>query len=108
MVAVLDGPPGAGKSTFVADLVARITTGRALPNEADARRPAADVVMLGHEDSPGHTIRPRLDAAGADPARVHLLTDVAGRMPRLPDDGDAIESVVRETGARLLVVDPVS
>ncbi len=104
MVAVLDGPPGAGKSTIVVDIIARLTTGQPLPNEACVSRPVADVVMLGHEDSPEHTIRPRLDAAGADPARVHLLDAVGGRLPRLPDDAEAIEFVIREKHARLLVV----
>jgi hypothetical protein len=108
MVVVLDGWPGAGKSTLVIDLIARLTTGRPFPNEAASSRPASDVVLMGDEDSPEHTTRPRLDAAGADAARVHLLADVGGRRPRLPDDGAAIEGVVAERGARLLVVDPIS
>jgi len=107
MVAILDGPPGAGKSTVVIDLVARLTTGRPFPDEIGTR-PVADVVLLGQEDSPEHTIRPRLDAAGADPRRVHLLADIGGRMPRLPEDGQSIERAVRDTRARLLVIDPVS
>lgn len=107
MVSVLDGPPGAGKSTLVIDIVARLTTGRPLPGETGSRPPAT-VVLLGHEDSPEHTIRPRLDAAKADASRVRLLMDIGGRPPRLPDDGAEIERVVRETGASLLVVDPIS
>jgi hypothetical protein len=109
MIAVLDGPPSAGKSTIVIDIVARLTTGRPLPDEPSGdARPAVSVVLLGHEDSPEHTIRPRLDAAGADAGRVHLLADVGGRMPRLPDDAEEIERLVGETGARLVVIDPVS
>jgi hypothetical protein len=65
-------------------------------------------VLIGNEDSPEHTIRPRLDAAGADVARVHLLADIGRRLPRLPDDGDEIGRVVREMNAQLLVIDPVS
>lgn len=108
MVAVLDGAPGTGKSTVVLDLVARLTTGRPLPNESGGSRTPTAVVLIGNEDSPEHTIRPRLDAAGADPAQVHLLADIGGRPPRLPDDGEEIERVVREMGAQLLVIDPVS
>lgn len=108
MVALLDGDGGMGKSTIVIDLIARLTTGRPLPNEVRASRPVTDVVMLGHEDSPQHTIRPRLDAAGADSRRVHLLADVGGRMPQLPDHAGEIERVVAQTGARLLVIDPIS
>jgi hypothetical protein len=108
MVAVLDGEPGTGKSTVVIDLIARLTTGRPLPNETETDRAPVDVALLGHEDSPEHTIRPRLDAAGADCARVHMLAEIGGRFPRLPDDGDVIERVVRDTRAKLVVVDPVS
>ncbi len=108
MVTVLDGPPGAGKSTLVVDIIARLTRGQSLPNEAGVSRPVADVVLLGHEDSPEHTVRPRLDAAGADPARVHLIETIRGRLPALPADTDEIERVVRDKCARLLVIDPVS
>jgi hypothetical protein len=108
MIAVLDGEPGAGKSTLVTDFIARLTTGRPFPNETIASRPPSDVVFLGDEDSPEHTMRPRLYAAGADSSRVHLVTDIGGHRARLPDDGEAIERVVVERGARLLVVDPVS
>ncbi len=36
--------------------------------------PIGDVLMLSAEDDPADTIRPRLDAAGADVKRVHLLS----------------------------------
>lgn len=107
MLAVLDGAAGAGKSSVVIDLAARISTGRPWPASAGHREPR-DVILLGHEDSPQHTVRPRLDAAGADSARVHMLEEIAGRLPRFPDDAAEIEGVISETGAALLVIDPIS
>ena len=107
MISVLDGPPKVGKSSVVVDLAARITTGRSWPVGAGTNEPRA-VILIGHEDSPAHTIRPRLDAAGADPARVHLLTEIAGRLPELPTDVDEIEKAIVNTRAALVVFDPIS
>ena len=50
----------------------RISTGRAWPDGAPC--PLGDVVILSAEDGLADTIRPRLDAAGGDPKRVHALT----------------------------------
>jgi putative DNA primase/helicase len=107
MIAVFDGAPGTGKSSVVCDLVARMTTGRPWPGAVGNNEPRT-VVLIGGEDSPEHTIRPRLNVAGADPSRVRLLTDVGGRLPCLPGDAAAIEQAIAETRAGLLVFDPVS
>lgn len=107
MIAVVDGPPGAGKSSIVCDLTARLTRGRPWPGATEGREPR-NVVLLGHEDSPEYTLRPRLDAAGADPDRVRLLMDIGGRLPRLPDDAAAIEQAVVDAHAALLVIDPMT
>jgi putative DNA primase/helicase len=107
MISVLDGPPKVGKSSVVVDLAARITTGRSWPVGTGTNEPRA-VILIGHEDSPAHTIRPRLDAAGADPARVHLLTEISGRLPELPTDVDEIEKAIVSTRAALVVFDPIS
>ncbi len=111
-LAILDGDPGLGKSTLYCDLAARITTGRTWPDAPDAPpgEPAA-VVIVTCEDGIADTIRPRLEEAGADLTRVHVIQAVREgedlTVPRLPDHIDAIEAVVRETGAALLVVDPI-
>ncbi len=107
MLAVLDGDTATGKTTTVCDLIGSLTTGRPWAGAVGKQAPR-DVVMLGHEDSPHHTIRPRLDAAGADCARVHLLTDIDGRLPKFPDDCDAIETLIQRKRAALMVIDPIS
>jgi hypothetical protein len=112
-LATLDGDPGLGKSTLVLDLAARITTGRAMPDGHRLDGPA-DVVLLSAEDGMADTIRPRLDAAGADVARVHVFAEVAyqdehgqlrTRPPSIPADIPVLENQVRRTGAALVVVD---
>jgi hypothetical protein len=72
----------------------------------------AGVVLLTGEDGIGDTIRPRLEAAGADLGRVAVLTavrDAEGRPrpPILPDDVEAVRRAVKEKQAALVVIDPL-
>jgi hypothetical protein len=111
MLTLLDGDPSLGKSTITADIAARLTRGLPMPGAAAPECPAADVLFLAAEDSAEHTIRPRLEAAGADLARCHLL-DAADlgdreRPPKLPDDLPAIELLIAEKGIKLVVIDPI-
>ncbi len=108
---VLDGDPAVGKSTLSVDLAARLSTGTSWPDGAPC--PTGDVIVLSAEDGLADTIRPRLDAAGADPARVHALTEVryfdaegtlSSRSVTLAD-ARLIEQAVVKVGARLVIVD---
>jgi hypothetical protein len=90
---VLEGDPGLGKSTLALALAAAVSTGRALPGSS-AATPAA-VVIVTFEDGLADTIRPRLDAAGADVSRVHAIQGIAPpegleRLVCLPDDASAV------------------
>jgi len=109
-VTVLDGDPGLGKSQITLDLVARLTTGRPLPDGArgDIAGPL-NVLLLSAEDDPGDTIRPRLDAAGADVNRVDALTHLGQdhRLPTIPDDLPVIRERVESWGVGLIVIDPL-
>ncbi len=105
---LLDGDPGLGKSTLTAALAASITTGAELPGGGDLDGPAG-VVLVNLEDGVADTIRPRLEAAGADLTRCYVITGIGehNRTPSIPEDLDELERVVRETGARLVVLDPL-
>jgi hypothetical protein len=109
---VLDGDPGLGKSTITLDIAARFTTGSPMPDGSrlDHR---GSVVLLSAEDGIGDTIRPRLEAAGADLERVHVFAEVwpddgPPRPPSLPGDLERLEATIEATGARLVVIDPLS
>jgi hypothetical protein len=106
---LLDGDPGLGKSTIAVDLAARVSVGYAMPPDYGNATDPADVLILSAEDDPHTTIRPRLDAAGADLARVHTLTAMrvgnAERPPVLPYDLSAIAGMIRAKGIRLVIVD---
>lgn len=108
----LDGDPGVGKSSVTLDMAARISTGSPMPDGAAPVK--GGVLILSAEDGLGDTIRPRLDAAGADPARVITITEMVSydseggqysRAPELPGDILAIDQVIEDHGVVLVVVD---
>jgi hypothetical protein len=111
-LSLLDGDPGLGKSTLALDLAARVSTGSPMPGSASlARSTPAGVVLISHEDGLADTIRPRLDAAGADVSRVVAIMGISeiqggDRLPALPEDTTEIEACVARTKAALVIIDP--
>jgi hypothetical protein len=106
----VDGDPGLGKSAMTLDLAARVSTGMAFPDGAECE--PAGVVLLSAEDGLADTIRPRLDAAGADTSRILALATVPDenghdRLLSIPEDLPLIEKGIRRVGAGLLIVDPL-
>jgi hypothetical protein len=71
-VSMIVGNPGLGKSQVCASLTSVVSNGGIWPVD---RSPCArgSVVILSAEDDPEDTIRPRLEAAGADLDRVYIL-----------------------------------
>ena len=100
---IVQGDPGEGKATFVLAVVAALTRGEALPESEQARAPMS-VIYQTAEDGLADTIKPRLEASGADCARV-LVIDESNRELTLCDD--RLEQAVHWTGARLIVLDPI-
>lgn len=128
---LLVGDPGAGKSFLACDLAARISTGAPWPDtpqpelaEGDASQPQpqqprspGSVILLSAEDDWADTIRPRLDAHGADVTRIVALQGMrerydphaALRLVDLSRDRTALERAIDSASdCRLVVVDPVS
>lgn len=109
-LAILDGDPGLGKSLVALDLCARLSTGRSFPDGA-APPAAANSVVLNGEDEPRDTIRPRLQALGADLERVFVLhreeLDVGGLL-RLPSQVGVLEEILAHTRPALVVIDPIT
>jgi hypothetical protein len=114
-VSIIAGDPGLGKSQLTAFLASVVTNGSYWPNgEGGAEQ--GDVVMLSCEDDLADTIRPRLEAAGADLNRVHTIsavTDTRGkrRSFNLSDDIAKLEYDVLaklDGRARLVIIDPIT
>lgn len=110
---VLDGDPGLGKSSLTLDVAARLSRGLALPplDGPDlGRRPAASL-LLGAEDSLAHTVRPRLDAMGADASLIYSLeairTGEDERPVSLPRDLERVADFIARRAVKLVVIDPL-
>jgi len=105
-ITLLVGIPGLGKSMLAGELCARASRGE-LPGDLPG---PATVLYATAEDSPAHTLVPRLMAAGADLDRVQfvrLVRDGIDEGITLPDDMAALTLAVERSGAAMLVVDPL-
>jgi KaiC/GvpD/RAD55 family RecA-like ATPase len=112
------GDPGLGKSFVTLDVAARVTRGESWPDGAPASCQVGSVIVLSAEDDPSDTIRPRLEAAGANLSKVHVLQAVRREKPdgetslehfSLETDLVALQDAVASFGdARLVVIDPIS
>jgi hypothetical protein len=109
-VAILDGDPGQGKSTLTLTIAAKVTTGSPFPDGAQPE--VGTVIILSAEDDEADTIRPRLEAAGADLGRCFVApsvhrADEPPRPPELPGDLAWLELQIRAARASLVIIDPL-
>jgi hypothetical protein len=115
---LIAGDPGLGKSFLTLDMAARVSRGWAWPDAPDAAAPPGGVVLLSAEDGIADTIRPRLDAAGADVDRIVAVEAIrtvgdhgreSARTFDLSRDLPALEWAIQSVdGCRLVVIDPVT
>ena len=73
-LALIVGEPELGKSQIGTDVIARLTTAEVWPDGGSA--PSGSAIVLSAEDAAEDTLRPRLEGAGADLDRVHILRAV--------------------------------
>ena len=98
-IVALIGEEGIGKGLYECWLIARLTT---------AQQPV-NVLMIVGEDDPEETLRPRLEAAGADLTRVHLMfqdEDSLTGVPMIPAHSDDIKSEIAAHDIGVVIVDP--
>ena len=108
-LAVLDGDPGLGKSTLLLDLAARVSSIGIMPDQNQGV--TGNVLIMSAEDTAEDTIKPRLQAAGADEQRIinlsHALIRGEEQPLEIPADLPLIAAKIKEHQARLLIIDPL-
>ena len=113
MMTMFAGDPKLGKSFVTLAMAAALSRGLPLPLSDRPNRPGSTILMSA-EDDPARTIVPRLIAAGADLAKVHILESIVRAngdesLPTLRADIRAITTAATRLGdCRLIVIDPVS
>ena len=114
-LSMLDGDPGIGKSLLMTQLAANLSRGHPLPDQDGqptlATGGAHVTVMLSTEDGLADTLKPRLDAAGADSSKIKVLTGWVDA------DGEAhvftfqhmamLERTLQAYHPRLVIIDPI-
>jgi hypothetical protein len=95
-VTLLDGEPGSGKSLLALDLGARVSRGAAMPLSRVKPPGPANVVIYNDDDNLDDTVRPRLEACGADLSRIRAF------------DGEVCPEDLLDARPALIVIDPLS
>lgn len=108
-VTVVAGDPGIGKSAMMTDLISKISRGALFPD--GQRAPVGTSIIASAEDGLGDTLRPRLEAVGADLSRVFALRFIVNDDNRieplsLVDHLAELDQVIKKTSAQLVLIDP--
>ena len=102
-ITIFCGDAGSGKTTMAVDIAARLTTGRPMPL-SDAEPITGNVIFQSQEDDLADTLLPRCMSAGADTNRI---SSIEAANLNIDEDCGIIEQHIQETGARLVVFDPL-
>lgn len=102
-ITLIQGDPGCGKSTLMMNIISAVSNGSIGPDGRKPKKPM-HVIYQCSEDGLSDTIKPRLDAAGADCANVAFL-DEGVNWVTLNDD--SIRKAIADFNAKLLVIDPI-
>ena len=102
-ITVLQGDPGCGKSTLMMNIISAISNGSFSPDGRKIKKPM-HVIYQCSEDGAGDTIKPRLNAAGADCSNVAFLDE---EMDWVTLGDEKIRRAIADFNAKLLVIDPV-
>ena len=103
-ITIIEGDPGEGKTTLVLKLAAALSMGLPLPCDDDKEYEPIHIIYHTAEDGIEDTIKPRLEKAGADCSMIRVIDETD---KELSMTDDRLEQAIIETGARLIILDPI-
>ena len=113
---LFEGDPGLGKTFIALDIAAAVTKGQPFPfAKNNVMTVPGNVLYMTAEDGLADTLRPRLDAVGADSKRVMALegwqaTDESGKMTSgaiTLKDILLLEEAIQNVRPKLVIIDPL-
>ena len=102
-ITLIQGDPGCGKSTLMMNIIAAVSNGSVAPDGRKLKKPM-HVIYQCSEDGLSDTIKPRLNAAGADCANVAFLDEEINWVTL---NDDSVRRAIADFNAKLLVIDPI-
>lgn len=103
-ITIIEGDPGEGKKTLVLKLAAALSMGLPLPCDDDKEYEPIHIIYQTAEDGIEDTIKPRLEKTGADCSMIRVIDETD---KELSMTDDRLEQAIIETGARLIILDPI-
>ena len=100
-ITLVRGDPGDGKTMFILNIIAALSQGKKFFGEGNE---SLNSLYQTAEDGLGDTVKPRLMAADASCEHVYNI-DESDDLLSFTDE--RIEEAIKETGAKLLVLDPL-
>ena len=102
-ITLIQGDPGCGKSTLMMNIISAVSNGSVAPDGRKLKKPM-HVIYQCSEDGLSDTIKPRLNAAGADCANVAFLDE---ELNWVTLNDDSVRRAIADFNAKLLVIDPI-
>lgn len=100
---IVQGDPGDGKTTLVLNIAAKLSRGEGIDSEMKLTEPLT-VIYQSAEDGLADTVKPRLEAAGADCENISVIDESVKSLSMIDE---RLEEAVIRTKAKLLILDPI-
>ena len=100
---IIQGDPGDGKTTFVLNIAAKLSKGEGLDRGMKLSEPLT-VIYQSAEDGLADTVKPRLEAAGANCENISVIDESIKSLSMIDE---RLEEAIIRTKAKLLILDPI-